>query len=546
MAEMTKTLIYVGIALAVGVLAVVTRPKPPGVEPREEIGAVMFPEFTDPLTARSMEILRYDEDLAEIERFKVAEIDGVWSIPSHQNYPADAEDQVRDAATLLIDLEVLGIASDVAIDHRLFGVVEPDKEKVEPGEKGVGLWMKMQYVPDKDEKGERSGLAQLIVGGKVKGTDDQRFVRIPGRDRVYVAKIDTGKLSTKFEDWIEEDLLKLNTWDIEQVVLNDYSVQTAPTLAGRLAVTSYDQRLAMTLSLDNSDWKLEELIEWRQGQKMQSSLMEDEELDDDRLSDLKNALDDLKIVDVERKPKGLGADLRADKDFLNNNESLKSLILRGFYPVNLGGGNRIELLSSDGEVIIRTEDGVEYILRFGQIAGMEEGGDEGDEDDDEGKLNRYLFVTARVWDEKVPKSPEEVPAGPEQEKDTASKPEEAASDAGQDADQDAGQDGGQDADQGGSGDGDSGEEESDKDDEKSEEQKKLEQQKEKREEAEKKVRELNDRFADWYYVISEDVYKKIHLGRADVIKEKEDVEEEGYGIDALRKLQEEGVEKEEE
>ena len=29
-----------------------------------------------------------------------------------------------------------------------------------------------------------------------------------------------------------------------------------------------------------------------------------------------------------------------------------------------------------------------------------------------------------------------------------------------------------------------------------------------------KVKELNDRFADWYYIISDDVYKKIHLGRA--------------------------------
>ena len=36
------------------------------------------------------------------------------------------------------------------------------------------------------------------------------------------------------------------------------------------------------------------------------------------------------------------------------------------------------------------------------------------------------------------------------------------------------------------------------------------------------VSELNDRFADWYYIISDDVYHKIHLGRADVVKKKED------------------------
>jgi hypothetical protein len=57
-----------------------------------------------------------------------------------------------------------------------------------------------------------------------------------------------------------------------------------------------------------------------------------------------------------------------------------------------------------------------------------------------------------------------------------------------------------------------------------------------------KVDELNARFADWYYIISEDEYKKIHLGRNDLIKESESAEDEGFGVDALRKMEEEGVE----
>ena len=40
-----------------------------------------------------------------------------------------------------------------------------------------------------------------------------------------------------------------------------------------------------------------------------------------------------------------------------------------------------------------------------------------------------------------------------------------------------------------------------------------------------RVKELNDRFADWYFIISDDVYKKIHLGRGDVVKQKEKKEE---------------------
>ena len=37
----------------------------------------------------------------------------------------------------------------------------------------------------------------------------------------------------------------------------------------------------------------------------------------------------------------------------------------------------------------------------------------------------------------------------------------------------------------------------------------------------KHVAELNARFADWYYVISDEVYRKIHLGRDELFKKKE-------------------------
>ena len=108
----------------------------------------------------------------------------------------------------------------------------------------------------------------------------------------------------------------------------------------------------------------------------------------------KDALDDLEIVDVQSKPKGLGADLKADKGFLNDVEGTQSLIQRGFYPVPMPDG-KIELLSSDGEVLVRSKEGVEYVLRFGQVAGVEEEGEES-------SLNRFLFVTARLWDEHFP------------------------------------------------------------------------------------------------------------------------------------------------
>ena len=35
------------------------------------------------------------------------------------------------------------------------------------------------------------------------------------------------------------------------------------------------------------------------------------------------------------------------------------------------------------------------------------------------------------------------------------------------------------------------------------------------------VKELNLRFGDWYFVVSDDVFKKIRLGKSDVVKKKE-------------------------
>ncbi len=36
------------------------------------------------------------------------------------------------------------------------------------------------------------------------------------------------------------------------------------------------------------------------------------------------------------------------------------------------------------------------------------------------------------------------------------------------------------------------------------------------------MKELNERFADWYFVISDGTYKKIHINRDQLIKKKAD------------------------
>ena len=57
----------------------------------------------------------------------------MWKLPSYDDYPADAAEQVRDATTPLISMPILSVASLDRGDHSLYGVVNPDDDKHERG-----------------------------------------------------------------------------------------------------------------------------------------------------------------------------------------------------------------------------------------------------------------------------------------------------------------------------------------------------------------------------------------------------------------------------
>ena len=82
----------------------------------------------------SLEIVEYDE-AGEVLPFQVAQVQPrartCWSIPSHDDYPADAKDQVASAAAGLMGLKVLEMVSDNQGDQREYGVIEPDPEDAE-------------------------------------------------------------------------------------------------------------------------------------------------------------------------------------------------------------------------------------------------------------------------------------------------------------------------------------------------------------------------------------------------------------------------------
>lgn len=586
--ESKKTLTFLLVAgMAVLVAIEPWRSGPADISAPDMVGEKLFPEFTDPLAAKSLDIVKFNEENASIRDFKVDQVNGVWSIPSHSNYPADAKQHMAEAATALMDLKILNVASDRPGDRKEYGVITPDPKELKVGMTGVGT-----RVTVKDGKDEV--LADLVIGKTVKDNPALHYVRRTDQDQIYTVQVDTKEMSTKFGDWIEKDLLKLNTFDVREVVLNDYSSKVEVSPQGQLYLDKQDRNI---IKLDYDDaagkWNIEELTEFdEQKQPQVTKLAEDQELDTQKLNDLKNALDDLQIVNVERKPEGLSRDLAASEEFLNNPQAMQSLAERGFVPVPVRPGGEREIYSTDGEVTCTTKDGVKYVLRFGNLAGTsmpDEPAAEGEEPKS-AKPNRYLFVMAE-FDESVIAKPQLKPvpgaaadeaepaAGEADQKDEAATEQPAAEaeatekPADEPAEKPADS---EPADKPAEGDsqpsppetktallqeeGEAAEQETPAEEKPSaeateqpadapaegeasdaeakppekpktpEELERLAVERENKrlqeeydssiKRGQEKVQELNDRFADWYFIISDEVFQKIRLGLDDIVKEK--------------------------
>ncbi|TWT96241.1 DUF4340 domain-containing protein [Neorhodopirellula pilleata] len=392
------------LTLAVGLF--LSWPNAERLETSVTPGKPLFENFKDPLAAASLKMVTFDEEQGQVDTFEVRRDrdTGVWTIPSRKGYPADAVEQMKDAANALVGLQILDVQTRNAEDHEALGVVEPKLEALEVGDVGVGRLVTFRDEAQKD-------LASLIIGNPVKDEEGKIYVRKPGQDPVYVVKLEEAALSTRFQDWIEEDLLQLSSIDISKMTIKDYAASM--TQRGIALTRNYTAEI----KADGSNWSLGKLLEYPADNPLADPKVVDVEptqtLNTEKLNDIKNALDDLKIVDVVRKPEGMSDNLRADKDLISDNEAVSSLASRGFFPVSTGDGGEFEVLSANGELNVSVNDGVQYVLRFGNVSGLTEDDDksadeaEGESESGTG-VNRYLLVTTRVDEEQFP-APELAP-----------------------------------------------------------------------------------------------------------------------------------------
>lgn len=383
MNEFAKTGVALGAAVALSALAVSMKPGEVRLDLFDDQGEVFFPQFTDGDAINELEVTAFREATSDVYAFVVnRDEDGVWRIPSHGNYPADATDQMGKAAAMLIGLEKDAVVGDAKGRHAEYGVVDPLAAGVETEGRG-------KRVTLKDKAG--NVLADLIVGNEVEGKSGTFYCRVPDKKRIYKTKLQ-GSLSTQFADWIETDLLKAKSWNIDKIVFDNYSVdeQRGQVVKGDVLVLEKgeDNKFALA-GLDAAA----------------------EETNVEKATEVGNTLGEIKIVGVRPKPEGLTARLERANGFEAQilRQQLQS---KGFF---LAGG---KLYSNEGDLIFETKSGVRYTLRFGELVygegdeltagiGSAEAAEGGDEP---AANNRYLMVGAEFVEDLLEK-----PAGPRME-----------------------------------------------------------------------------------------------------------------------------------
>lgn len=425
MNETTRTLTFAGIAVAALAAAYVTdrASQPTELTGYENLGKEFYPDFTDPTQAKSLRVVSYNEDSATLKVFNVEFKDGIWKIPSHHDYPADAEDELAETAASLVGVVRGALESRRKSDHERFGVIDPLDES------NTNLKGRGQRLTLLKEGG--APLVDFIIGKQIPDQPEEYYVRKFGEDSVYRTKLKVD-LSSEFSDWIEPDLLKVERDRLVEIIVNKYSIDEGK---GRIV----DRELATLKRKKSTDpWELEGLNKAT------------EKLNTTDVNQMINTLGDLKIQGIRPKPTGIAQELKKSGSLRLNQRDFIDLQSKGFILAQDPQGNQ-QLVSNEGEVIAATNEGVVYSLYFGEIftgsaldievgnSGKEDKSkkeakdpqsadkkEEGNSDDSALQTSRYLFVTVSFDPSYIgdpPPKPEEPkkPAATKEKNNTAEK-----------------------------------------------------------------------------------------------------------------------------
>ena len=484
--EMLKSFLLGLSALVLLGLWLTFWPKPPETPPKEKVGKKLFETFDDPMKIQTLSITRVNAETKKTESLRLVREDGQWVIADWYRYPAGNTTRMTTVVSPLLQLSVLEVRDELAnnadtrsIDafHAEHGVLDPCNF---PDTAPNGTGIRVTVFGRNDEK-----FVDLVIGNRLEESAvdrDVRSVRIPGEQTVYIVDFSTAatedsaavknepmdeRLSVKPLDWIEQDPLKISRWNILDLTVHHYQWASKKLVPVNLFLLHQDATNSVQRAWSCSEWKRAN----EKGKYESQGSLPPEKIRNERINETVDLLAHLRITGVLPKPEVFAG-------ILSEGKSLRELIQRNELPDSFGfhlaefdpvhpEKTEPKLVGDGGELVVTMKDGLEYSLLFGK----EESG------------NRLMMIMAKFNAESaaVPKPLElvKIPkdASPEQrhaaevrnkaidDENTLRKNEQAMTVA----------------------------------------------------EGTEKVRQLDRRFAPWFYRINETDYAKLRLRREDIL-----------------------------
>ena len=344
-----------------------------------EVGTPLFEEYRVS-NVRGIDILRFNSDRQTMDRMKLVRRGEKWVVPSRQDFEASESARVAIAANSLNERTVFEVISENQEDHIKFGVVDPAEFNKDTNVASLGRKL---TLTDRNNK----TIADIIIGSALKNDSKKRYVRIPGKPRVYVIDFDQISMAgmlTDFAGWVSPNLLDLQTQQdgngrqLRKVTIDNYRIgaeENEPPVK-QFAYKAAIGPVSGQLKVQSLNVKSGET--W-------STLPTTKAQETELTKAVVNLLT-MVVNDVGRKDKAFAeacANPSADVDA----QVFMQLPKIGFYQQGFQPDGW-DFDSANGRVDVATSDGVLSKISFGRIGGASSAGG--------GELNYFMMVNSGV------------------------------------------------------------------------------------------------------------------------------------------------------
>ena len=352
----------------------------------DEVGAPLFESY-EAKDIRGIDIIRYDSEVQNLDRIKLNRRGEKWLIPSKQNFIATETLRIGNVVNSLNDKTVYQVISENQEDHINFGVLDPTEINDDKNIASLGTKL---TLTDRNNK----TVADVIVGLPVKNNSNRRYVRIPGKPRVYTIDFNANLLSTEFALWLSPNILNINPEQGRQVRgidLDSYKIDPNQEKLEK----KYGYRATLVPASGRLDIQKLQIPQGDSWYTLKTT--------PEQIAKLTNAVRPLAfffVDDVLRKSEDLALALSSGDQTDESVAAFKAMKSLGFlYQENSPNGS-INFDAVNGLVKVRTTDGVVTSICVGRVAGANSV--------DQNKLNYFVMLNTSV-DEQLLKKPVQPP-----------------------------------------------------------------------------------------------------------------------------------------